>query len=378
MQELLDRVGGLPGVESAATSNTIPLTNYSLGASVRLEGEPVPARGTMTHGSAILSVTPQYFRTMGMRLLRGRVFNGQERDGGPLVVVVNAFAARSFFGTEDVVGRQIQSLGLGDEKPWWTIVGVVDNVRTQGPEAKVETELFVPESQLNSGRVHLVIRTHGDPLALAQGLRAVVWSLDKDMPVTGIATMEGMLSKKGAGRRAQTLLLSAFAFLALCLAGVGIYGVVSEAVNRRTREIGLRMALGARAGDVMGMVMRRSFLLALAGTLAGAAAGIYLTRYLASQLFGVKPGDPATFAGAALTLLAVKRNAVAGYLPARRAVRIDPVAAVTLRRVIRCRHVAPGSDFCGADSAPESGVCGCGDCYPGAGCGRQHRDFQRH
>ena len=326
VNDVLDRANALPGVESAATSNSIPLTNPSLGASVRLEGEPVPPRGNITRGSAIMSVTPQYFRTMGMRLLRGRVFNGQERDGGPLVVVLNAFAARTFFGTEDVVGKQIQSLELSDSKPWWTIVGVVDNVLTQGPEAKVETELFVPESQLISRRVHLVLRTHGDPLALAQGLRAAVWSLDKDMPVTHLETMEAMIARKGAGRRAQTALLSAFALLALCLAAVGIYGVVSEAVNRRTREIGLRMALGARAGDVMRMVMRRSFLLALAGIATGTAAGAYLTRYLASQLFGVQPGDPATFAGAALLLLAVAL--LAGYLPARRAVRIDPVAAL--------------------------------------------------
>ena len=330
IQQLLDAVTGLPGVESAGTANSIPLTNVSLGGIVRLEGEPVRRPGGIGTGavrsSAIVSVTPQYFHTMRMRLLRGRPFSGQERTDGPPVVVVNALAARTFFGTEDVLGKHLQALKLGHDKPWWTIIGVVDNVRTQGHEAKPETELFIPESQFISSRVHVVLRARGDPLALAQGLRAAVWSLDKDMPVTGLATMEEMLSRKGAGRRAQTLLLSAFAFLALCLAAVGIYGVVSDAVNRRTREIGLRMALGARAGDVMRLVMRRSFLLALAGIAAGTGAGAWLVRYLASQLFGVAPGDPLTFGGAALVLLAVALAAT--YLPARRAIRIDPVAAL--------------------------------------------------
>ncbi|SPE38278.1 conserved membrane hypothetical protein [Candidatus Sulfopaludibacter sp. SbA3] len=271
-------------------------------------------------------MTPQYFRTMGMRVLRGGMFSGRERAGAEPVVIVNARFARLFFGTEDVVGKQIQSLGLSDDKPWWTIVGVVGDVRTMGPEEQVQAELFVPETQVASGRVHVVIRTKGDPSALVQGLRAAVWSIDKDMPVTGTATMEEMLSRRGAPRRVQTILLSAFGFLAMCLAAVGIYGVVSDAVTRRTREIGLRMALGARSGDVLRMVMRRSFLLSLAGIAAGAAAGTYLVRFLASQLFEVKVSDPATFVCAAVVLLAVAL--LAGYLPARRAVRIDPVAAL--------------------------------------------------
>jgi len=325
VQALLDNVSGLPGVESAATANSTPLVNYSLGSTVRLQGEPVPQAG-QARGAAILIVTPQYFRTMGMRVLRGGMFSGRERAGAEPVVIVNARFARLFFGTEDVVGKQIQSLGLSDDKPWWTIVGVVGDVRTMGPEEQVQAELFVPETQVASGRVHVVIRTKGDPSALVQGLRAAVWSIDKDMPVTGTATMEEMLSRRGAPRRVQTILLSAFGFLAMCLAAVGIYGVVSDAVTRRTREIGLRMALGARSGDVLRMVMRRSFLLSLAGIAAGAAAGTYLVRFLASQLFEVKVSDPATFVCAAVVLLAVAL--LAGYLPARRAVRIDPVAAL--------------------------------------------------
>ena len=326
VQDLLDKTASLPGVESASVSNTVPLTMYSVGGVVRLEGEPKPERGVRKHGTAIISVTPQYFHTLGMRMLRGRAFDGTERPDGPPVVVINAAAARSLFGTDDVVGRRLQALRIGDDQPWLTITGVVADVRTLGPETEPQSEFFRPISQSVPRRAHIVLRTHRDPLALAQGLRATVWSLDKDMPIADLATMEEMIGRKSAGRRAQTLLLLAFAALALCLAAVGIYGVVSEAVNQRTPEIGLRMALGAAPGVVLRMVMRRSFVLSLAGVAAGLAAGAYLVRYLAAQLFEVKPGDPITFASSALVLLAVAL--LAAYLPARRAVRIDPVAAL--------------------------------------------------
>jgi putative ABC transport system permease protein len=171
-----------------------------------------------------------------------------------------------------------------------------------------------------------VIHTRNDPDALASAVRAAVWSVDKDQPVYDIQTMQARISEDGGHRRTQTILLTAFGLLAMCLAAVGIYGIVSEAVNQRTREIGVRMALGAEAKDVVRMVMRRSLALALAGIAVGLAASLYLTRFIRSLLFGVKATDALAFAGAAVVLMAVAL--LAGYLPARRASHIDPAAVL--------------------------------------------------
>jgi putative ABC transport system permease protein len=174
--------------------------------------------------------------------------------------------------------------------------------------------------------VSLVIHTRNDPAALASAVRAAVWSIDKQQPIYDVRTMQARVSEDGGHRRTQTILLTAFGFLAMCLAAIGIYGVVSEATNQRTREIGVRMALGADARDVVRMVMRRSLVLAVAGIAVGLAASLYLTRFLQSLLFGVKATDAAAFAGASAVLLGVAL--LAGYLPARRASRIDPAAVL--------------------------------------------------
>jgi predicted permease len=274
---LLAQMRGIPGVETAATTNSIPLSNYSIGMMVRREDEPEPAP-EKARGSAIMAISPDYFRAMGVRLLRGRAIGEQDRSGADAPVVVNARFAQVFFGTEDAIGRRIVfSLQPGGVL-LHTIVGICADTHHDGREASVDPEIYLGEWKVSSRRVHVVLRTKGDPLKLIAGLRAAVWSIDKNMPVSDISSMEERLSRRSAGRRTQALLLSAFGLLALCLAAIGIYGVVSDLVNRRTREIGLRMALGARAEDVVRMVMGRSLLLALVGIAAGAVTGEWLVR----------------------------------------------------------------------------------------------------
>jgi ABC-type antimicrobial peptide transport system permease subunit len=205
-------------------------------------------------------------------------------------------------------------------------VGIAADVRHSGREQDAQAELFVPEPQTPSRRVNLIVRVGNDPLSLASGIRSAVWAIDKDLPVYDLTTMEDRLSRSGAGRSIQTLLLTAFAMLAMSLAAVGIYGVVSETVSQRAGEIGLRMALGAERSDVLRMVMRRSFVLAVSGICAGSVVGLFLVGSLASLLYRVEPADAVTFVATALLLLAVAL--LAGYLPARRAARIDPVTAL--------------------------------------------------
>jgi putative ABC transport system permease protein len=267
---------------------------------------------------------------MGIPLLSGRQFDGRDNENAPPVVIVNRSFAKRFFASEDVIGKRIR---FGPSPDWATIVAVAGDVRHGGREREAEPELFVPAPQMpsppqrvGSHRVSLVVRTKADPSSLAASLRSAVWAIDKDLPVYDIATMEERLWRSGEARTAQTLLLASFAFLAMCLAAIGIYGVVSESVHQRTGEIGLRMALGAEGRDVRRMIMRRSLALAIAGIGAGSVTALWLLRYLQSLLYRIEPTDTTTFVGVGFALLLVAL--LAGYLPARRASRIDPLVAL--------------------------------------------------
>ncbi len=319
---LVEGVRTLPGVDAVATSNALPLTGYTLGAGILVDGEPEPPPGQRPN-SPVLTVSPEYFRAMGIRLLAGRPFDDRDVENGSRVAIVNLCFAKRFFSSGDVVGRRVR---YGPSPGWTTIVGVAGDVRHAGREKAAQSELFVPVSQRPSHIVNLIVRSKSDSSSLASSLRSAVWAIDKDLPVYDIATLEERLWRSGEGRAVQTLLLTSFALLAMCLAAVGIYGVVSEAVSRRTAEIGLRIALGAEGRDVLRMVMRHSFVLAISGIGVGSIAALLLLRYLSSLLYGVRPTDAATFAGVGLVLLLIAL--FAGYLPARRASQIDPVTAL--------------------------------------------------
>jgi len=324
---LLDNVRTLPGVESAAATSALPLTASTNSVSVLFEGQPAPPPGQRPN-FPLSVVTPDYFHTMGIPLVAGRNFDrgstGRPAAAGPQVVIVNQAFAKRFYPGDHATGKRIRLYGAPE---YATIAGVVADVRHKGRETAADPQLFVTSVQFPIPIVSLVIHTRNDPAALVSAVRAAIWSIDKEQPIYDVQTMQARVSEAGGHRRTQTILLTAFGLLAMCLAAIGIYGVVSEAVNQRTREIGVRMALGAEAKDVVRMVMRRSLTLAMAGIAVGLGASLYLTRFLQSLLFGVKATDAAAFAGAGAVLLGVAL--FAAYLPARRASRIDP--AVVLR-----------------------------------------------
>jgi predicted permease len=325
VEALLERVTALPGVESAGATNGLPLGGYGEAAAIWLEGQPAPPMPKRPF-VPVMGVTPDYFRAMGIALLNGRGFDGRDTDQTPLAAVVNDAFVRRFYPGGGALGKRIQ-MGVGGAQQFIAIVGMVENVRHAGREKDPDPQIFVPQAQHPSPNLNLAIHTRNDPAALAAAVRSAVWSIDKEEPVYSVMTMESRISEAGVLRRVETLLLTGFGLLAMCLAAIGIYGVVSEAVNQRTREIGVRMALGADAANVVQMIMRRSLALTAVGIAAGVGASFYLTRFLESLLFGVKPTDVVTFLLAGVVLLAVAL--LAGYLPARRASRIDP--AVVLR-----------------------------------------------
>jgi putative ABC transport system permease protein len=320
---LLSKVRAMPAVESAAVTSALPLTAATNLASVLFEGQPAPPPGQRPNFSLSV-VTPDYFHTMGTPLIAGRNFDRNVSAGSPQVVIVNQAFAKRFYPGDTVTGKRIRLYGVPE---YTTIIGVVADVRDKGRETAADPHLFVTSVQFPIPSLGLVIHTMNDPVSLVPAVRAAVWSVDKEQPVYDVQTMQARVSEKGGHRRTQTILLTASGLLAMCLAAIGIYGVVSEAVNQRTREIGVRMALGADAEDVVRMVMRRSLALAVIGIAVGLGASLYLTRVLQSLLFGVKATDAAAFAGAGAVLLGVAL--FAAYLPARRASRIDP--AVVLR-----------------------------------------------
>ncbi len=322
IEGLLDRVSALPGVESAGITSGLPLAGYGNASAVLFEGQPAPPMPKRPF-VPVMAVTPGYFHAMGIALLSGRGFDGRDTDQAPLAAVVNEAFVRRFYPGGGAVGKRIQ---CGGAPQFIAIAGIVENVRHAGREKETDPQIFVPQAQRPGSNLVLAIHTRNDPAGLAAAVRSAVWSIDKEEPVYSVKTMDDRISEAGVLRRVETLLLTAFGLLAMCLAAIGIYGVVSEAVNQRTREIGVRMALGADAADVVQMVMRRSLALSTVGIAAGVAASFYLTRFLQSLLFGVRASDAVTFATAGVVLMAVAL--LAGYLPARRAAHIDPAAVL--------------------------------------------------
>jgi putative ABC transport system permease protein len=276
-------------------------------------------------------VSPDYFKTIGIALDKGRALTDQDREGTPFVAVINETMARTFFAGQDPIGRRIKLGGLEAPFPWLSIVGVVGDVRHNGLETEAKLQMYVPYQQpplpdFNVTSMFLAVRTSAEPSTLVAAVRREVAVLDKDQPVADIKTMNERLDESSAPRRFNMLLLAIFAALALMLAAVGIYGVMSYSVTQRTHEIGVRVALGARSGDVLKLIVGQGMLLALIGVGLGLAGAFALTRLMTSLLFGVSPSDPLTFVCVALVLSAVALFAC--LIPARRATRVDPMVAL--------------------------------------------------
>jgi len=320
--ELQRRVAGLPGVEAAGMISELPLSGQPNDMYFHVAGRPPPtASETVT--ADYRRVNHDYFRAMRIPLLRGRGFREQEVTGDAKVIVINEALARNFFPDEDPLGRRLViNFGVPEE---FEIVGVARDVRHSSLEGEVYQMMYVPT--LRFGRTNLVVRTtSSDPLALATAVRGAVAAVDRDQPVSAVRTMEEVVSGSVAQQRFRTLLLAAFAGVALLLAGVGIYGVIAYSVTHRTHEIGIRMALGAGAFDILKLVVGQGMALALAGVAVGLLASLALTRVLSSLLFGVTATDTVTFAAVSLLLVAV--SLLACYVPARRATKVDPMVAL--------------------------------------------------
>ena len=323
LHEMLEGIRALPGVRSAGMVNSLPISGGP-NTDFVIEGRPGPRSGD--EPSADIRVADsEYFSTMGIPLLAGRVFTEHDDAAATRVAVINQTLARAFWPEASPLG---QHLTMKDWGPPLTgeIVGVVGDVKTNGLDEPVGPMIYWPSDQFGTIFNRIVVRAQDDPLRLIPAVKNRIWAVDKDQPVSQIQTMAQILSQSLARRRLYFVLLGFFAFAALLLAAAGIYGVVSYSVTQRTREMGIRVALGAERLDVLRLIILHAAKLALAGELVGILAALGATRLLASLLFGVSSIDAATFAGVVLLLTAVAF--VACYIPARRATRVDPIVAL--------------------------------------------------
>jgi len=327
-QQVIDRVQALPGVEAVGVANAAPILTPGIRSAIVMEDKPDPPPGQPQLANNRV-VSPDYFRTLGVPLLKGRLLSAQDNTQAPLVVVINQALARRYWGEEDPVGKRLKLGVHASNTPWLTVVGVVGSIRQVGLNSDPFPEFYVPFTQAPQRWARprvLFIRAKSDLLSLVAAVKDQIWAVDKDQTIWAVRTMEEILARSLAPRRFNLLLVGAFAALALVLASVGIYGVISYAVSQRTREIGIRMALGAEPRAVLQMVVRQGMSLTLVGVALGLVAALALTRVMKGLLFSVSTTDPATFA--LITLLLVVVALIASYIPARRATKVDPLVAL--------------------------------------------------
>ena len=322
--ELLQRIDSLPGVQSASAINHLPLSGDMWTLSFTIEGRPAPGPGEK-QGAVYRIIRPNYFRTMGAALLKGRDFTAHDNDGSPAVVIINELFAERYWPNEDPVGKRIV---VGDDDPNpREIVGVVKALKQNQWTAEPNLEMYLPHLQSPSPRaLTLVVRSDSDPLALVAAIENQVWSIDKNLPVSDITTMEEVVAQSIEQQRFNMFLLGLFACVALILAMVGIYGVMSESVASRTHEIGIRMALGAQAVDVLRMVVRQGMALAAIGIGVGLVGAFWLTQFMSRLLYEISPTDLATFLLIPLVVALIVLCAC--LIPARRATKVDPLEAL--------------------------------------------------
>jgi putative ABC transport system permease protein len=321
-QRALERIRTLPGVAAAGAAQIFPLAGDDYILSFVQVGKPPLPPGV--HQSAMYyAATPGYLRTLRIPIKRGRDFTERDNAAAPAVAIISESMARQFYAKENPLGQRIQ---MGNRSKAAEIVGIAGDVRDEELESKGRPAVYVPAAQVPFDDMYFGIRTAGDPAALIAGVRSVMRELDAELPLDGVGTVDALVATSLSQRRFAMLLMAIFAGLALVLAMVGIYGVIAYSVTQATQEIGIRMALGARRGDVLGMLFSYAGVLIAAGLTIGVAAALGTGRYLASQLFEVKPTDPATYAAVTGVLLATAVLACA--IPALRAMRVDPLVAL--------------------------------------------------
>jgi predicted permease len=317
-RDAIERVDALPGVQSAAA-----ITAF-------LQSDPedaveIPGRPLQRPGPCEDQIAGPYFETAGIPLRKGRLFTEQDRRGSPAVAIINEAMARAYWPGEDPIGKQFR-FPRGNASPWISVVGVSGDMHRQGLEKQVAPQVFRPHAQVTDNMLELIVRTSADPQLIAQSVRSEIQSLDKSVARFDVTTVDQQLGDQTAERRFQTLLIGLFSLAAMLLSAIGIYGLMHYFVVQRSNEIGVRIALGARSANVLGLVLRQGLSLACIGILIGIAGALGLTQLLSSLLYGVTSTDPLTFATAPAVLLTVA--ALACWIPARRAARIDPVIAL--------------------------------------------------
>jgi putative ABC transport system permease protein len=324
-RELLERVRALPGVQSAGTSSDVPPQNVGDVDVFEVAGQPVPPDQNRPLAERIILST-DYFRVMGIPLLNGRDFERADDSDAPPVAIINQTMAQRYFPGGGAVGGRIHFGDFGPGVPWITIVGVAGDVKNNGLSAEDALTIYEPYEENPGVPISLFLRSSSNPESLTAGVRDAVQAIDKDLPIANIKTGDQLLYDAAGQPRFHTLLIALFAGLALLLAAVGIYGVISYSVAQRTHELGIRLAVGARPRDVLFLVMREGMMLTLTGTVIGVVAAFGLTRLLTSLLFRVSATDPLTFLGVAALLVAVAL--LACWIPARRATKVDPMIAL--------------------------------------------------
>ncbi len=324
-QQLLDRLRALPDAEGASATSGILLPKLANSGSFSIEGKPQEPQEQRLE-LPFDAVVPDYFKMMGIELLRGRAFNEHDVTNSLPVVIINDTMVRRYFQHEDPIGRRLTFGDANDNPRWMTIVGVVKDTKRQGLSSPIRIEAFMPHTQMPARAMELVVRTKNDPQALARSFREAVWAIDRDLPIPKIQTMDDIFAGAIAEQRLNTMLLGMFAGVALLLAAVGIYGVMSYATSQRMHEMGIRVALGASRKDILRLIVGQGMLLALTGVAAGVVASLLLARVMQTLLFGISTTDLVTFVTTPVILIFVAL--VACYLPARRATRVDPISTL--------------------------------------------------
>jgi putative ABC transport system permease protein len=321
--ELLQRLKNTPAVENVGTITHSPLAEYGIVVFTEIEDQPA-VDTKRDHPLGVGTVSDDYFRTLKIPLISGRFTDATDTAKGGPVALVNESFVRRYFPAGNAIGKR---LGFGcKEKLCRTIVGVVGDIKQESLTVAASPEIFIPSSQLPMNGVTLFVRTKGDPSSVAKVIRSEVLEIDKNQPIYRVQTLTQRIQETVADSRALMFLLGAFALLALLLATIGVYGIVSYSVGQRTHEIGIRMALGARTADVMKLVMTKGLVMAVAGIGLGVVGSLAITRFLKTLLFGVTPTDKVTFVAVGLILLVVAL--LACLIPARRAARVDPLVAL--------------------------------------------------
>jgi putative ABC transport system permease protein len=326
---LVQRLEAVPGVRSVGLTVSLPPNLLQVTDNFMVEGQVLPPNQSAPVGPVVM-VSDAFFGTLGVPLVRGRVFDARDEADAPPAVIVNETLAAKYFAGVDPIGRQLKIGGperpIGPKNPWMTVVGVVGDVKYSGLGTAAEPAYYMPYRQNPWSNQFVVVRTTSDPAALASTVRGVVASLDKDIPVARLRTMDQLMDASVAPPKFRTVLVTIFALVGVLLAAIGIYGVMAYAVAERTHELGVRIALGADRADVVRLVLGEAAVLAALGVAAGLAGAFVTTRLIRSLLFGVTTTDAATFA--AISALLVVTALAASYVPTRRATRVDPMIAL--------------------------------------------------